>query len=157
MTPAINTAEQARIIYTVHEYAHDPTAVSYGLEAAEALGLEPARVFKTLLVSLQGGQATLAVGIVSVDRQLDLKAIAAAAGSKKAAMADPKEAERATGYVLGGISPLGQKRRLLTIVDDTAMNFETVYVSAGRRGLEIELSPSDLVRLSGAHVAVIAR
>ena len=157
MTPAINTAEQARIIYTVHEYAHDPTAVSYGLEAAEALGLEPARVFKTLLVSLQGGQATLAVGIVPVDRQLELKAIAAAAGSKKAAMADPKEAERATGYVLGGISPLGQKRRLLTIVDDTAMNFETIYVSAGRRGLEIELSPSDLLSLTEAHITAIAR
>ena len=157
MTPAINIADQAGIIYTVHEYAHDPAAGSYGLEAARALGVEPARVFKTLLVSLQGGKASLAVGIVPVDRQLDLKSVAAAAGVRKVQMADPKEAERATGYVVGGISPLGQKKRLLTMVDDTAMNFETVYVSAGRRGLEIELSPSDLVSLTGAYITAIAR
>ncbi len=156
MTPAIEAVEKARLNYAVHEYEHNQAAESYGLEAAEQLGVEPARVFKTLLVSLQGGSSMLAVGIVPVDKQLDLKSMAAVVGVKKARMAEPQEAERATGYVLGGISPLGQKKRLLTILDETAMNYETVYVSAGRRGLEIELSPRDLISLSGAHMTAIA-
>lgn len=156
MTPAIEIARKARIRFTIHEYAHDPAVESYGLEAVEQLGVEPARVFKTLLVSLQGSGSMLAVGIVPVDKQLDLKSMAAAAGAKKARLAGSWEAERVTGYVLGGISPLGQKKRLLTILDETAMNYETVYVSAGRRGLEIELSPIDLVSLSGAHITAIA-
>lgn len=157
MTPAIKTAREARICFTVHEYVHDPAAESYGLEAAEQLAVEPARVFKTLLVSLQGGGPMLAVGIVPVDKQLDLKSMAASAGAKKARLAGSGEAERATGYVLGGISPLGQKKRLLTILDETAMNYETVYVSAGRRGLEIELSPADLGQLTGGRLAAIGR
>ena len=120
MTPAIKMAEKANIAFSVHEYEHDPGADSYGLEAATALRVDDMRVFKTLLVSLQGGTASLAVGIVPVACQLDLKAFAAAAGAKKANMADPKQAERVTGYVVGGISPLGQKRRLPTFVDASA-------------------------------------
>ncbi|MDY6978669.1 MAG: Cys-tRNA(Pro) deacylase [Pseudomonadota bacterium] len=157
MTPAIETARKARIRFTVHDYAHDPAAESYGLEAAAQLGVEPARVFKTLLVSLQGGKPMLTVGIVPVDKQLDLKSMAAAAGAKKAQLAAPGEAERATGYVVGGISPLGQKKRLLTVLDETVMNYGSVYVSAGRRGLEIELSPTDLRQLTGATLAAIGR
>ena len=157
MTPAIKTAEKARIVFTVHDYEHDPNADSYGLEAAAALGVDETRVFKTLLVSLQGGTAPLAVGIVPVESQLDLKAIAAAAGAKKAGMADPKQAERVTGYVVGGISPLGQKKSLPTIIDTSATEFDTVYVSAGRRGLEIELAPNDLQALCTATLANIKR
>ena len=157
MTPAIKTAEKARIVFTVHDYEHDPNAGSYGLEAAAALGVDEARVFKTLLVSLQGGTAPLAVGIVPVESQLDLKAFAAVAGAKKASMADPKQAERVTGYVVGGISPLGQKKSLPTIIDTSATEFDTVYVSAGRRGLEIELAPNDLQALCTATLANIKR
>jgi len=157
MTPAIKTAEKARIVFTVHDYEHDPNAGSYGLEAAAALGVDEARVFKTLLVSLQGGTAPLAVGIVPVESQLDLKAFAAVAGAKKASMADPKQAERVTGYVVGGISPLGQKKSLPTIIDTSATEFDTVYVSAGRRGLEIELAPNDLQALCRATLANIKR
>ncbi len=157
MTPAIQTAKQAGIKYSVHEYAHDPQVDSYGLEAAAALNVDDARVFKTLLVSLQGGTATLAVGIVPVAFQLDLKAIAHAAGAKKAGMADPHQAERVTGYVVGGISPLGQKKRLLTFIDDSVKNFDTVFVSAGRRGLEIELAPDDLQVLCEARLVKIKR
>jgi Cys-tRNA(Pro)/Cys-tRNA(Cys) deacylase len=157
MTPAIKTAEKARIVFTVHDYEHDPNADSYGLEAAAALGVDATRVFKTLLVSLQGGTAPLAVGIVPVESQLDLKAFAAAAGAKKASMADPKQAERVTGYIVGGISPLGQKKSLPTIIDTSATEFDTVYVSAGRRGLEIELAPNDLQSLCTATLANIKR
>jgi Cys-tRNA(Pro)/Cys-tRNA(Cys) deacylase len=157
MTPAIKTAEKARIVFTVHDYEHDPNADSYGLEAAAALGVDATRVFKTLLVSLQGGTAPLAVGIVPVESQLDLKAFAAVAGAKKASMADPKQAERVTGYIVGGISPLGQKKRLPTIIDTSATEFDTVYVSAGRRGLEIELAPNDLQALCTATLANIKR
>jgi len=157
MTPAIKTAEQARIVFTVHDYEHDTNADSYGLEAAAALGVDETRVFKTLLVSLQGGTAPLAVGIVPVESQLDLKAFAAVAGAKKASMADPKQAERVTGYVVGGISPLGQKKSLPTIIDTSATEFDTVYVSAGRRGLEIELAPNDLQALCRATLANIKR
>ena len=141
----------------MHDYEHDPNAGSYGLEAAAALGVDEARVFKTLLVSLQGGTAPLAVGIVPVESQLDLKAFAAVAGAKKASMADPKQAERVTGYVVGGISPLGQKKSLPTIIDTSATEFDTVYVSAGRRGLEIELAPNDLQALCTATLANIKR
>ena len=157
MTPAIKTAEKARIVFTVHDYEHDPNADSYGLEAATALGVDATRVFKTLLVSLQGGTAPLAVGIVPVESQLDLKAFAAVAGAKKASMADPKQAERVTGYLVGGISPLGQKKSLPTIIDSSATEFDTVYVSAGRRGLEIELAPNDLQALCTATLASIKR
>lgn len=157
MTPAIKAAEKAKITFTVHEYTHDPDADSYGLEAATALGLAEQRVFKTLLVSLQGGNIPLAVAIVPVNAQLDLKALAGAAGAKKATMADPKLAERVTGYVVGGISPLGQKKRLPTFMDTSASDFVTVFVSAGRRGLEIELAPKDLQSLCDASVANIRR
>jgi Cys-tRNA(Pro)/Cys-tRNA(Cys) deacylase len=154
-TPAIVAAERAKVAFTVHEYAHDPRAESYGLEAAEALGVAPERVLKTLLAVVDGGR--LVVAVVPVTAQLDLKALAAAAGGRKADMAKPADAERATGYVVGGISPLGQRKRLPTFVDASAEGFPTVNVSAGRRGLEIELAPADLVALTGATVAAIAR
>jgi len=154
-TPAIVAAERAQVAYTVHEYAHDPRAESYGLEAADALGVAPERVFKTLLASVDG--ARLVVAMVPVVAQLDLKALAAAAGGRKAELARPADAERATGYVLGGISPLGQKRRLPTFLDTSAAGYPTIHVSAGRRGLEIELAPADLVALTGAAIAAVAR
>lgn len=157
MTPAINAAKRARIPHKIHEYRHDPAAASYGIEAAQALGVVAERVFKTLLVSLNGDVKRLAVGIVPVARQLDLKAIAAACGVKKAEMADTREAERATGYVVGGISPMGQKKCLPTVIDSSAQGMDTLYVSAGRRGLEIELAPEDLQRLTRARFAAIAR
>ena len=156
-TPAIQAAERAGIAFELLEYEHDPAAASYGLEAAERLGLEPESVFKTLLVSVEGLAGTLAVGIVPVTAQLDLKAVAQAVGGKRAEMADPRAAERATGYVLGGISPLGQKRQLPTVIDESVILFERVHVSAGRRGLEIALAPGDLVTLTGATLAAIAR
>ena len=140
--------------FTRHAYEHDPGAASYGLEAAAALGLDPAAVFKTLLAEVDG---RLAVGIVPVAGQLDLKALAAALGGKRAVMADPATAERATGYVVGGISPVGQKRRLPTVVDASAMALSTVYVSGGKRGLDLGLDPTDLVTLLDARVAPIAR
>ena len=153
-TPATRLLVQRKIRHVVHEYRHDPRAGSYGTEAAEALGIDPERVFKTLVTSVDG---TLTVGVVPVTGSLDLKSLAAAAGGKRASMADPADAERSTGYVLGGISPLGQRKRLRTVLDESATGYETVFVSAGRRGLEIELAPADLVRLTGATVAAIAR
>ena len=153
-TPATVALTKAGVEHTVHTYEHDPSAASYGLEAAEAMGLDPARVFKTLLASVDG---KLVVGIVPVSGQLDLKAFAAAAGGKKAVMADPADAERATGYVVGGISPLGQKRAHPTVVDASALDHPTVFVSGGRRGMEIELSPADLVAQTRATVASIRR
>jgi len=154
-TQATRAAGAAGIDFTVHEYRHDPSARSYGLEAAEALGLPPARVLKTLVVRLDAG--ALAVCCVPVDAELDLKAVAAAAGAKRVEMADAAEAERATGYVVGGISPLGQRRRLATFVDSGALDHATVFVSAGRRGLEIELATADLVRLTAGEAAPVAR
>jgi Cys-tRNA(Pro)/Cys-tRNA(Cys) deacylase len=142
------------VAYTVHEYVHDPRAESYGREASEALGVVPARVFKTLVAEVDG---TLVTGVVPVEGQLDLKALAAACGGKKAAMAQVTAAERATGYVAGGISPVGQRKRLRVVVDESALGFDTVFCSAGRRGLEIELAPADLVRATGATVASIGR
>lgn len=153
-TPATVALIQAKVAFEVHAYEHDPAAPSYGTEAAEAMGVEPRRVFKTLLADVDG---KLVVAVVPVSGQLDLKALASAAGGKKAAMADPGAAERATGYVLGGISPLGQRKKLLTVIDRSALEFETVFCSAGRRGLEIELAPADLVRLTGASTAAIGR
>jgi Cys-tRNA(Pro)/Cys-tRNA(Cys) deacylase len=153
-TPATTALARAGVPHRVHPYQHDPAAPSYGLEAAATLGFEPARVFKTLLVEADG---QLGVGIVPVDRQLDLKAIAAVLGAKRAVMALPAAAERATGYVVGGISPIGQRRRLPMVLDASAVDQPTVLVSGGRRGLDVELSPADLVALTGARVAVIAR
>jgi Cys-tRNA(Pro)/Cys-tRNA(Cys) deacylase len=153
-TPATVALTRAGIAFTEHAYTHDPAAASYGLEAAEVLGLDPTRVFKTLFTSVDG---RLVVGIVPVSGQLDLKAVAAAVGGKKATMADPAAAERATGYVVGGISPVGQKRTHPTVLDDSAMALEVVYVSGGRRGLDLGLSPHDLVRVTEAAVAPIAR
>ncbi|MEH6640834.1 MULTISPECIES: Cys-tRNA(Pro) deacylase [Halomonadaceae] len=154
MTPAINSAKHAGFAFQLHEYEHDASAHSYGLDAAEKLGVAVGQVFKTLVVKLDGKQ--LAVGIVPVNCQLGLKQIAKAAGAKKAAMAQPDEVERTTGYVLGGVSPLGQKRRLATFIDNSAESFPNIYVSAGRRGLEIELSPRDLATLSQATFVPLA-
>lgn len=153
-TPATVALERAGIGYVVRAYEHDPGAESYGLEAAEALAVEPARVFKTLLVDTERG---LGVGIVPVDTLLDLKAIAHALGAKKATMADPKAAERATGYVIGGISPIGQKKVLPTVLDESALAFGTVMVSGGKRGLDIELAPGDLLAVTWGTTAGIAR
>mgnify|MGYP003462633240 FL=1 len=157
MTPAILTARKAGFPFQTHEYQHDPAVRSYGLEAAEALQVEPARVFKTLVITLDGDAKKLAVGIVPVMQQLDVKALAKAVGAKKAEMADPKQAERTTGYLLGGISPLGQKRKLPTVLDESALGFETIFVSGGRRGLEIELCPSHLMELCQADAVAICR
>ena len=154
MTPAINAAKKAKISYTVHEYDHDPAAESYGREAAEKLGVDPDRVFKTLVVDA-GGE--LCVAVVPVMRQLDLKLMAKATGAKKAAMADVKVVERTTGYVVGGVSPLGQKKRLTTVIDESARDAATLFVSGGRRGLDIELSPADLASLTRARFAPVAR
>jgi Cys-tRNA(Pro)/Cys-tRNA(Cys) deacylase len=153
-TPAIAAAKGAGIPFSVHEYAHDPAAEAYGPEAAAKLGLDPARVLKTLVASVDG---SLVMALIPVDRSLDLKALAAAVGGKRASMAEPKAAERATGYVAGGISPLGQRRRLPAVVDRSAVEQDTVFVSAGRRGLEIQLEPADLVRLLDARIALIGR
>ena len=153
-TPATVALTRAGVVHTVHAYEHDPSASSYGLEAAEVLGLDPARVLKTLLASADG---RLVVGVVPVAGQLDLKALASAVGAKRAVMADPREAERATGYVVGGISPIGQKRPHPTVVDESALGHPTVFVSGGRRGLDLELAPEDLVRVTGAQTAPIGR
>ncbi len=149
-TPAIAAAERAKIAFSVHEYEHDPGSDSYGLEAAERLGIDPGRVFKTLVVDLDG---TLAVAIVPVTAQVDLKRL----GGKRTALAEPRKVESTTGYVLGGVSPLGQRKTLPTTLDSSALAHPTIYVSAGRRGLELELDPAELARLTGAEVRPIAR
>jgi Cys-tRNA(Pro)/Cys-tRNA(Cys) deacylase len=153
-TAATALLEREGIPFTVHSYAHDPQHESYGSEASEMLGVPADRVLKTLVASVDD---RLAVGVVPVSAQLDLKALAAVLGGKKATMADAAVAERATGYVTGGISPIGQRRRLPVVVDASALEFQTVYCSGGRRGLEIELSPADLIRAASASVAPIAR
>lgn len=153
-TPATVALTRAGVEFSIHTYEHDPAATSYGLEAAELLGLPPDRVLKTLFADVDG---RLVVGVVPVSRQLDLKALAAAVGGKKATMADPAAAERATGYVVGGISPLGQRRSHPTVLDVSALDHDRVYVSGGRRGLDLGLAASDLVRLTGATTAAIAR
>lgn len=152
-TPATVALVAAGIAFTEHPYAHDPAAASFGLEAAEALGIEPDRVFKTLLAEVDG---RLVVGVVPVTGKLDLKALAAAVGGKKAAMADPAVAERRTGYVVGGISPVGQKTAHPTVLDETVELWDTVFVSGGRRGFDIELAPADLARATSAVIAAIA-
>jgi Cys-tRNA(Pro)/Cys-tRNA(Cys) deacylase len=154
-TPATVALTRAGIGFTLHPYEHDPRAQSFGLEAAEALGVDPRRVFKTLMASLDG--ARLCVGIVPVSGSLDLKALARALGGSKAAMAEVAAAERATGYVAGGISPIGQRRAHPTVLDDSALGCETVFVSAGRRGLDLEIAPQDLVSVTSAVVAAIRR
>jgi Cys-tRNA(Pro)/Cys-tRNA(Cys) deacylase len=153
-TPATVALTAAGTEFTVHAYAHDPAHPSYGEEAAQAMGVSPDRVFKTLVAEVDG---ELTVAVVPVAGSLDLKALATAVGGKKAAMADPAAAERVTGYVRGGISPLGQRKRLRTVLDASAGRHATICVSAGRRGLEVELAPADLVALTGAALASIGR
>lgn len=155
MTPGIMMAKKANISYKVHEYAHDPSCASYGSEAAEKMAVAAERVYKTLVVILDNQE--LAVGVIPVSSMLSMKLMAKAAGAKKAAMAAASEVERATGYVLGGVSPLGQKKRLTTVIDASAEVFSSMYVSAGRRGLEIELNPNDLRRLTGGIFAEICQ
>lgn len=153
-TPALVLLTETGTPHTVHTYEHDPrTDLGYGLEAATVLGLDPGQVFKTLMAEVDG---TLTVAVVPVTGMLDLKALAHAVGGKRAAMADRADAERATGYVAGGISPLGQKTAHPTVLDETVWLYDQVYVSGGRRGLDVGLAPDDLVRLTGAHVAPIA-
>ncbi|AMK29784.1 Cys-tRNA(Pro) deacylase [Pseudomonas mosselii] len=155
MTPALDLLKKARAEHRVHSYEHDPKSASYGLEAAEKLGLDPLRVFKTLLASSEKGE--LLVAVVPVVGTLDLKALAHAAGVKKCEMADPQAAQRATGYLVGGISPLGQKKRLRTFIDQSAQQHETIHVSAGRRGLEVELTAAVLATYTQAQFAEIGR
>lgn len=157
MTPAINLAKKAKIAYQVHSYEHDSKAPSYGEEAAEALGLNPQQVFKTLVVALDGDPKKLAVAVVPVSGSLNLKALTSTLKAKKVVMADISEAQKATGYIVGGISPLGQKKRLPLVIDASAEPLTTMFVSAGRRGLEIELKPQDLVNLTQGCFADIGR
>lgn len=157
MTPAVNCAKKAKICFSLHEYAHNPLAPSYGEEAAQLLNQDPNRVFKTLLVAIEGDQKKLAVAVVPVSGQLNLKQMANALDVKKVVMAEPAAAERITGYLVGGISPLGQKKRLPTVIDSSANQFETIFISAGKRGLEIELSAHDLSQLVNGQFAEIAR
>ena len=154
MTPAIQLARKAGIEHSIHEYEHDPGYASYGLEAAEKLGLDPDQVFKTLVVRLDTGR--LACAILPVSRQLNMKRMAKAAGAKKAEMADAAAVQRSSGYVLGGVSPLGQKKALLTIIDETAAGLTTMYVSAGRRGIDMGIGPADLQHLTRASFAPIS-
>ena len=153
MTPAINAVKKKKVTYKVHQYTHDPSHDSYGKEAAEKLGIAEERVYKTLVVQLDKGSLTVA--IIPVSSMLSMKQIAKAAGAKKAAMADKEQVERSTGYILGGVSPLGQKKRLVTVIDSSAKAFPTIFVSAGRRGLDIELNPADLAALTSASFAEI--
>ncbi|MBC2867786.1 Cys-tRNA(Pro) deacylase [Streptomyces mexicanus] len=153
-TPATVALAAAGVEHTVHSYDHDPSHPSYGEEAAEAMGVSPERVFKTLVAEVDGA---LTVAVVPVAGSLDLKALAAAVGGKRAAMADPVLAERTTGYVRGGISPLGQRKKLPTVLDASATDHATICVSAGRRGLEVELAPLDLAKLTEAVLAPIGR
>ena len=153
-TPATITLDALGIAFTPHPYAHNPQAAEFGLEASSELGIEPERVFKTLMVDVDG---ELVVAVVPVSGKLDLKALAVAVNGKKAVMADPQLAQRRTGYIVGGISPVGQKSAHRTVIDETAELFDTVFVSGGRRGFDIELAPSDLVRVTGATTAAIAR
>ncbi|MDT4901352.1 MAG: Cys-tRNA(Pro)/Cys-tRNA(Cys) deacylase [Pseudonocardiales bacterium] len=152
-TPATALLTRERVEFTLHPYEHDPRASAFGEEAAAALGVDPERIFKTLIATVDG---KLACAVVPVAARLDLKALAAALGGKRAELAEPAAAARATGYVVGGISPVGQKTRLRVVVDASAEGFATVYVSAGKRGLQVQLAPADLVRVAGALVAGIA-
>lgn len=156
-TPATAAAQRAKVRHTLHEYAHDPANRNFGTEAVEALGLDPRRTFKTLIAAPATPGSSPCCAVVPVVAQLDVKALAAILSVKQLTLADPAVAERLTGYLVGGISPIGQKKRLATVIDTSAENFDTVFVSAGRRGLEIELSPADLAALTGARFAPIAR
>ena len=153
-TPATVALSRAGVDFRLHAYEHDPRATSYGAEAAEALGLDARRVYKTLMANVDG---RLAVAVVPVSGQLDLKALARALGAGKAEMADVAAAQRATGYVIGGISPVGQRRAHPTVVAASVLDYPTVYVSAGRRGLDLEIAPADLVRVTDATVATLGR
>jgi len=152
-TPATVMLDRASVPYRTHPYRHDSRAESYGAEAAEQLGVDPRQIFKTLIASVDG---TLVCAVVPVAARLDLKALAAAAGGRRAELADPAKAQRTTGYVLGGISPLGHRSRIPVLVDESATGFDQVYVSAGKRGLQLELAPSDLIRVAQASTAAIA-
>ncbi|MBF0286964.1 MAG: Cys-tRNA(Pro) deacylase [SAR324 cluster bacterium] len=154
MTPAIRAVKKAKVSFSIHDYQYDPNAEAYGPAAAKAIGVDEQQVFKTLIAEINGKQ--LAVGIVPVSKKLDLKAFAAAMKVKKASMAKGPDAERVTGYVVGGISPLGQKKRLPMILDESAQQFETIYVSAGKRGMQIEITADSLIGLTQAKVACIA-
>jgi len=155
MTPAVNILKKAKIVHRVHTYMHDPKSRAYGEEAAERLNISHDRLFKTLIVSVDDKQFVTA--LVPVSKQLDLKELVTATQSKKAKMAEKKDVERLTGYVLGGVSPLGQKKKLATVMDISALNFETIFVSAGRRGLQIEISPQILALLTQAVYFEISR
>ncbi|MFZ0531102.1 MAG: Cys-tRNA(Pro) deacylase [Propionicimonas sp.] len=156
-TAAVEVLAAAGVAHTLHPYAHDPASTAYGDEAATALGVDPLRIFKTLVVDVGGTRPELAVAVVPVAGQLDLKHLAAVLGAKKAALAEPRLVARSTGYVLGGVSPLGQKTSLPTVIDETAQLWDTIYVSAGKRGLQVELAPDDLAALTAATFADIAR
>lgn len=155
MTPGIKIAKKAKINYKLHEYDHDPDTASYGEEAARELGISPDRIFKTLVIELDS--SALAVSVIPVSKKLDLKGVAKALGAKRARMADKDQVQRSTGYLLGGVSPLGQKKRLKTIIEASALSHATIHVSAGRRGLEIELAPEDLKNLTSGSFAHISR
>ncbi|MDQ7991392.1 MAG: Cys-tRNA(Pro) deacylase [Propionicimonas sp.] len=156
-TPATAALEAAGIEYVLHPYDHDPANRHFGEEAAAALGVDPLQIFKTLVVEAAGTRPSLAVAVVPVASQLDLKAMASALGAKKVELADPAAAARSSGYVVGGISPIGQKAALPTVIDEAAELFDTVYVSAGKRGLQVELAPAELARVTGARFSDIAR
>ncbi|MCM2284059.1 MAG: Cys-tRNA(Pro) deacylase [Desulfobacula sp.] len=155
MTPAVNSLKKAKVRYTLHSYDHDPASKSYGEEAAQKLNVSFDRLFKTLVAA--GEDGTFMTALVPVSKQLDLKALVKATGIKKAEMAEKQDVERVTGYVLGGVSPLGQKKKLAVFMDTSARNFDTIFVSAGRRGLQIEISPKDLARLTQAVFLDISR
>lgn len=155
MTPGINTLKKHKISHRIHEHSHDESGESYGLEAAAKMSVPKERVFKTLIVALDNKE--LAVGVIPVSSMLSMKLMAKATGARKAAMADKTDVERSTGYVLGGVSPLGQKKQLKTIIDSSAKNYPTIYVSAGRRGLEIEMGPDDLTKLTHGVLAQICQ